>query len=510
MRVYSQHPSLLTVSSREHTSCALAFHLTLDRDDSSAPQVKKKFDGAQAFNQPMGAWNTSAVTDMAHMFDGAQAFNQPIGAWDTSAVTSMRGMFEYAHAFNQPIGAWDTSAVTSMRGMFEYAHAFNQPIGAWDTSAVTSMGDMFWGANAFNQPIGAWNTSAVTDMNYMFYGASAFNQPIGAWDTSAVTDMAHMFDGAQAFNQPIGAWNTSAVTDMNYMFYGASAFNQPIGTWNVGAASQFDIQRILSSHHAFEPCIKASIARSWARWLDGWQLEHAEELIAACPSCSLQQGCPSEEVQFACVAGSCQPVTFGFIQLGRGARDRAFLREVSASGLSECSHSCNASSACVGFVLEDLRCLLREPPVPSAASAPSWPEADAVDGVQGLAYLKATCWTFSCPPESSLIVPPESSSVDAASCCSCSAPKVQNLTAAPQLVCLCEAGQVPAGDGTACEVCGFPMIVYQEECIWWHLPLIAFALVCFLVAAGFMLRKRWKPTAQQSNNSAHQQAGAHV
>ena len=384
--------------------------------------------------------------------------------------------------------------------MFEQAYAFNQPIGAWDTSAVTNMGHMFYYAQAFNQPIGAWDTSAVTDMAHMFNYASAFNQPIGAWNTSAVTNMEAMFWRAQAFNQPIGAWDTSAVTNMDYMFVNAQAFNQPIGSWNVSLASQSDIEAILS-HDAFEPCIKASIARSWAGWLDGWRCERAEDALAACPS---------EEVQLTYVAGSCEPVTFGFIRLGRGVRDRAFLREVSASGHLECSHSCNASSTCVGFMLEDLRCLLREPPSPSAASAPSWPEADAVDGVQGLAYLKATCWTFSCPPESSLIVPPESSSVDAASCCSCSAPKVQNLTAAPQLVCLCEAGQVPAGDGTACEVCGFPMIVYQEECIWWHLPVIAFAFVCFLVAAGFMLRKRWKPTAQQSNNSAHQQAGAHV
>ena len=73
------------------------------------------------------------------------------------------------------------------------------------------------------------------------------------------------------------------------MFYLAKAFNQPIGTWNVGLASQFDIHLILSDA-AFEPCIKASIARSWAGWLDGWQLEHAEDALSACPSCSLQQG----------------------------------------------------------------------------------------------------------------------------------------------------------------------------------------------------------------------------
>ena len=52
------------------------------------------------------------------MFGAAAAFNQPIGAWDTSAMTDMNGMFCEAAAFSQPIGAWDTSAVTDMNAMF--------------------------------------------------------------------------------------------------------------------------------------------------------------------------------------------------------------------------------------------------------------------------------------------------------------------------------------------------------------------------------------------------------
>ena len=58
------------------------------------------------------------------MCGNAKEFNQPIGDWYVSKVTDMRFMFKYARDFNQPIGDWDVSNVTDMIGMFYDALKF--------------------------------------------------------------------------------------------------------------------------------------------------------------------------------------------------------------------------------------------------------------------------------------------------------------------------------------------------------------------------------------------------
>ena len=82
-------------------------------------------------------------------------------------------------SFNDFIGNWDVSNVTNMTDMFNGATAFNNgdsgnneanPLNNWNVSQVTTMNTMFYNASAFNRKfIGSWNVSRVTNMEQMFY-----------------------------------------------------------------------------------------------------------------------------------------------------------------------------------------------------------------------------------------------------------------------------------------------------------------------------------------------------
>jgi surface protein len=104
---------------------------------------------------------------MSHLFASAGNFNQPIGNWNVSNVTNMDWMFHYLPKFNQPIGNWNTSNVTSMMHMLHICSGFNQDITDWNTSKVTDMRSILEEAVAFNYSLGRWNLgllSAATNM----------------------------------------------------------------------------------------------------------------------------------------------------------------------------------------------------------------------------------------------------------------------------------------------------------------------------------------------------------
>jgi len=227
-------------------------------------------DVLENFNEDIGHWNVSNVTNMEKMFLGAIKFNQDISRWDVSNVTNMEGMFQHAVCFNQDIGRWNVSNVTNMRAMFfswrvniggwgtkhesseiaalakrfngctvtesksgslYFVSSFNQDISNWDVSKVTDMHAMLQGAVSFNQNISQWNVSAVENMHRMFFEATSFNQDISPWDVSKVNNMNGMFWRAVNFNQDISRWNVSAVKNMHQMFFEATSFNQDLSPW---------------------------------------------------------------------------------------------------------------------------------------------------------------------------------------------------------------------------------------------------------------------------------------
>ena len=154
--------------------------------------------------------NTCAITDMHDLFNPNASF---YASYDDSDKVVVR-------TFNQNIGAWDTSNVTNMSGMFKDANEFNQNISNWDTSKVTDMSFMFYNSKddkryeikEFNQDISSWDTSRVQNMRAMFYQADKFNQDISSWDTSRVEDMSYMFYKAISFDKDLSRWDVRSVT----------------------------------------------------------------------------------------------------------------------------------------------------------------------------------------------------------------------------------------------------------------------------------------------------------
>lgn len=165
-------------------------------DTSSVNSMQRMFYNGYSFNQNIGSWNVSNVTNFNGMFQNATLFNNlgsaDINNWDTSSALNMNNMLggdatPVSCKFNQPIGNWNTSLVTDMGGMFRSNTAFNQDI---STKIVN--------AGLPNEYV-AWNVSSVTNMNSMF-SITPFNQDIGSWNVSNVTNFVNFMSSKSPSN----------------------------------------------------------------------------------------------------------------------------------------------------------------------------------------------------------------------------------------------------------------------------------------------------------------------
>jgi surface protein len=152
-------------------------------------------------------WGDLKITSLANAFYGAKNLTEVPDSLP-GTVTDLSDMFQGATAFNHPIGTWDTSNVTNMRGMFNGATAFNQPI-TWDTYNVTDMRDMFAGARLspanYDALLIGWAEQAGRQLD--FHGGNSTYTSAGANAHAALSTYWRITDGGLAPSPTLGAFS---------------------------------------------------------------------------------------------------------------------------------------------------------------------------------------------------------------------------------------------------------------------------------------------------------------
>ena len=242
----------------------------------------------RVFNQDIGNWqiNTGSAVQMNGMFYECRAFNQDIStkevtvgsktyiAWDTEKLAGTIGMFHRAEVFNQPIGNWNLSNVTDMSQMFYQHQNFNQEISA----SVQNIGGKTYNAwytpnnrnyvstfrqSIFNKDISNWNTSNVVSFNQMFLDSPDFNNGGESLATQSVS-----LNGVN-----YNSWNfTGSKASFNNQFQNSGFSGIGLDTWTPQSASTFGFHWM--SGTGLTQTTYDDILVSWAPKLNGVTLSN--------------------------------------------------------------------------------------------------------------------------------------------------------------------------------------------------------------------------------------------
>jgi surface protein len=242
------------------TTMAAMFHTTISFNNGGSNTIQNwsaplcstfasMFYLNTTFNQPLtNLVNTSGVAScsMQQMFQGATNFNQNIGFWNTSNVTNMSSMFLGSATFsattrfnNGETGLTSIPNITPSTSSYTNTTKVLNCPGATFLSTL-SIGDVLIIQTA--SIVYSSSIQSITDNTNLVlttaYGSNitagtitAINKQVAGtsplnWNTSKVTTMANMFQYCVFFNQNITTsgsnWNTNLVTTVASLFQGSS------------------------------------------------------------------------------------------------------------------------------------------------------------------------------------------------------------------------------------------------------------------------------------------------
>tara|TARA_B110000908_G_C10243377_1_gene447370 strand:- start:971 stop:2410 length:1440 start_codon:yes stop_codon:yes gene_type:complete len=197
--------------------------------------LKNSVDAEKKYGH-INNWNTSKVTNMSKLFHLKvnpdkpllhTSFNEPIGDWDVSEVTDMTALFGGLKNFNQDLSKWDVSNVRDMTAMFYKATSFNQDIGSWNVGNVRNMRNMFQNASSFNCGGKPYDKNRRVNINLNEKFERMMDQYLYGYDES--NDLEPISNKNQ-----ISEWNVQNVKNMTAMFKNASSFvGRQIVSWQI-------------------------------------------------------------------------------------------------------------------------------------------------------------------------------------------------------------------------------------------------------------------------------------